>query len=396
MPIPQLRAELPREAPGLLEDGFTPQEYALRRGLPLELVVDRAAVNREDRVADYPAPVTYPGERARAVLRGLTWAGLVQTQGAFALIPGEIRRLDLLLWDLADLRDYGFRFRQEYSYAGEAHRVVAHNRLKAPLVHLERFRGLRVVPEPPPDFLLSLAVCLAHVGELHAGYLFITFADAGEGRWVTAELQRHQVLFKELDAADQPGGLLLRTLTAADARRLLDLLRGYLHELPGVLDRFEQLTPVVTVCKELVFDAAHFVTDHPAKCANLHGGRYALQVKVSGRVDPVTGCVVDYGYLKRVVMRRVVERFDHHTLNYAAPELAWRSSTEVLCIYIWEQLIDYLPGLAELDLHETTQSWWSYRGPSLAEFQDRGPDPLFHWFQGPLGASPRRSLITKT
>jgi len=381
--------------PGLPAEGLTPAEYALRHHLPLELVVERAALNREDQVADFPPPTTYPGERARAVLRGLTWAGLLREEGAFVLVPGEIRRLDLLLWDLSALCDYGFRFRQDYTYAGDTHRVVAHNRLKAPKIHLDRFRGLRVVPEPPPDFLLSLAVYVAHAAELHAGYLFLEFPDAAAGRWTATELLRHRIQFKELDAADRPGAALLRTLTPADAQRLLALLRERLQDMPGALDRFEQATPVVTVCKELVFDAAHFITDHPAKCANLHGGRYALHVKVSGRIDPVTGCVVDYGYLKRVVNRRVVERFDHHTLNYAAPELAWRSSTELLCVYIWEQLIDYLPGLAGLDLYETTQSWCSYRGPSLEEFQRQGPDPVLGWFQGPIGGSSLRALIPK-
>ncbi|HYN76362.1 MAG TPA: 6-carboxytetrahydropterin synthase, partial [Lamprocystis sp. (in: g-proteobacteria)] len=386
MTNPELSAD-PRAAPELLEDGLTPQEYALRHHLPLELVVERAALNREDRVADYPPPSAYPGERARAVLRGLTWAGLIREEGAFILVPGEVRRLELLRWDLSALRDYGFRFRQDYTYAGDAHRLVAHNRLKVPKVHLERFRALRIVPEPPPDFLLSLAVYVAHAAELHGGYLFLLFPDATVGRWAATELLRHRVLFKELDAADQSGGALLRTLTPADAQRLLDLLRERLREMPGALDRFEQATPEVTVCKELVFDAAHFITDHPAKCSNLHGGRYALHVKVSGRVDPVTGCVVDYGYLKRVVTRLVIERFDHHTLNYTAPELAWRSSTEVLCVYIWEQLIDYLPGLTGLDLYETPQSWCSYRGPSLEEFQRRGSDPILSWWREPAGGS---------
>jgi 6-pyruvoyl tetrahydropterin synthase/QueD family protein len=150
----------------------------------------------------------------------------------------------------------------------------------------------------------------------------------------------------------------------------------------------------VTVSKELVFDAAHFITDHPAKCSNLHGGRYLLHVKVRDRIDPETGCVVDYGYLKRVATKRVIDRFDHHNLNYAASELAWRSSTEMLCVFIWEQLIEYLPGLVELQLYETAQSWCNYTGPSLAEFQQSGSDSLLtHFTDNKLGRSQLRELI---
>ena len=97
--------------------------------------------------------------------------------------------------------------------------------------------------------------------------------------------------------------------------------------------------------------------------------------------DPVTGCVVDYGYLKRVVNRLIIERFDHHHLNYAAEELAWRSSTEMLCVYIWEQLIEYLPGLSGIRLYETTNSWCDYQGRSLAEQQVQGSESLLYPFR---------------
>ncbi len=395
MPNPEPRAQLSQAepVPQPPEDRLTPQEYAIRHHLPLELVVDRGALGREDRVGDYPAPHGYPSELARAVLRALDWAGLVREDGPFVLIPGEVRRLDLLLWDLAALRDYGFRFRQDYEYAGDTHRVVARNRLKAPKSHLDGFPTLRVCPIPPPDFLQSLAVFVAHAGDLQAGYLFLPFRLASQGHWVSVELTRHGIRLQRLDVADTPDGALLRTYSPTDTRKLLDLLRGHLETIPGALDRFEQTTPVVTVSKELVFDSAHFITDHPARCSNLHGGRYTLHVSVSGRIDPTTGCVVDYGYLKRVANRRVVDRFDHHTLNYCAPELAWRSSTEVLCVYIWEQLIDYLPGLSGIVLYETTQSWCSYRGPALEDFQTSGPEPALRWFQGPVETSPLRDTI---
>jgi hypothetical protein len=65
----------------------------------------------------------------------------------------------------------------------------------------------------------------------------------------------------------------------------------------------------------------------------------------------------------------------------------------MLCVYIWEQLIDYLPGLAELELYETTQSWCRYRGPSLEAFRDQGSDALLTFFQGDLGRSPLRDWI---
>jgi 6-pyruvoyl tetrahydropterin synthase/QueD family protein len=375
---------------------LTLHEYAIRHHLPLELLLGHDQVNAEDKIEAYTAPHTYPSEQARALFRGLKWGGLLRREGEFTLLPGEIRRLDLLLWDLQWLREYGFQFRQEYRYADATHRVVVDNRLKVPNRYLAQNAEVHLSPVPPPDFLWSLAVLIAHIGELQAGYLFLQFPERVAGETVMAEASQQGIHFKELDAADHPAGLLLRTLTHSDTQRLLGLVKHRLCEMPGVLQRFEQHTPEVTVSKELVFDAAHFITDHPAKCSNLHGGRYQLHVKVRDRIDPVTGCVVDYGYLKRVANKRVVDRFDHHNLNYTASELAWRSSTEMLCVYIWEQLIDYLPGLVELVLYETPQSWCNYAGPSLAMYQQQGGDVLLrHFLNQNLGESQHRRLITE-
>lgn len=373
--------------------GLTLQEYAIRQHMPLDLLVHADQVNTVDRVADYPLPSRHAGEAARATLQGLRWAGLLREVGEFVEIPGEIRRLDQLLWDREQLADYGFRFRQEYRYSTDTHRVVAHNLLRVPQTHLRH--GPRwASPEPPPSFRASLAVLLAHRGESHAGYLFLPFARAAQGDEARDDLRRRfAVECVSLDAADADGGCLLRTRTIADSERLIDLLREHLAAIPGAHERLTAPMPQATVSKELVFDAAHFITDHPAKCSNLHGGRYQLHVEVSGRIDPCTGCVVDYGYLKRVVNRQVIERFDHHNLNYAAAELAWRSSTEMLCVYIWEALIDYLPGLSGLRLYETTQSWCDYRGPTLAEHQLGGSSPLLHAFDQVDGAQRRRRLL---
>ena len=374
--------------------GLTVQEYAIRQHLPLDLVLQSDQVNLPDAVENYPASNTSPTEAARATLLGLRWSGLVVDGGEFCEIPGEIRRLDLLLWDLNRLSGYGFRFKQEYEYSAETHRVVAKNRLRTAMANL-KLRVNWATPEPPPSFIDAFAVYIAHVAELHGGYLFMQFPNGEHAKEVRTTLRReHGIQLVMLDATDENQGMLLRTRTLADCARLFALLADRLKSIPDGWERFHAETPVATITKELVFDAAHFITDHPAKCSNLHGGRYLLQVQVRDRIDPVTGCVVDYGYLKRVVNHHVIERFDHHHLNYAAVELAWRSSTEMICAYIWELLIDYLPGLNCLRLYETTQSWCDYQGPTLAMFQAHGTDAVLQPFaQLPDGEARRRQLL---
>jgi len=370
--------------------GLTLQEYALRHALPLDLLLspDRIGVGIAD--SDLPTmPVAVPNETARAVLAGLRLAGKVRESGSQCRISGEIAWLDLLFWDMAQLAPYGFRFHQEYQYAADSHRAVARNYLAALRRNLlSPWAPARV---PPPEQRLKYATYLAHASELHSGYLFMPFDSAADAD------EAAEYFSRELHAATcrlDAGSPLLRTKTRADTARLLSCLRQELEAMPGVWQRFHPQTPAVAVSKEVVFDSAHFLTDHPAKCSNLHGGRYVLHVTISDTIDPVTGCVLDYGYLKRVVNKRIVERFDHHTLNYANPELAWRSTTELLSVFIWEQLIDYLPGLTQLTLYETPQSWCQYSGPDLETWQQQGSNPLLTRFtDSALGRSAYRQWL---
>jgi 6-pyruvoyl tetrahydropterin synthase/QueD family protein len=361
--------------------GLTLHEYALRHHTPLDFILSPDQVNVPDRIEDYPPASPYPDETARCLLQGFRLAGLLKIEDKFLVLPGDIRRLDLLLWNLQYLKDFGFRFRQEYRFDTSTNRVVADNRLKAMRRNFSLHDGAQLSLVPPPDFLTVLASCIAQVGELHAGFLFLPIPGHRDAEDIISCLKRlHHINMVLLETGEPAGGVMLRCHRRADSDKLFETLRELLQAMPGVWERFHGSSPEVTVVKELVFDSAHFITDHPAKCSNLHGGRYTLQVKVSGRIDPVTGCVIDYGYLKRVVNQRVVERFDHHNLNFVASELAWRSSTEMLCVYIWEQLIDYMPGLTELQLYETEQSWCHYSGPDLESYQSAGSSFLLHHF----------------
>ena len=121
-----------------------------------------------------------------------------------------------------------------------------------------------------------------------------------------------------------------------------------------------------------------------------------MNVKVKDHIDPLTGFVLDYGYLKRIAKEKIVNRLDHHNLNYIAAELSWRSSTELLNIFIWEQLIEYLPGLTELQIHETSQSYCCYEGPSLEELQKKGESALLRYFvSDELGKSQLRNILSQ-
>lgn len=106
------------------------------------------------------------------------------------------------------------------------------------------------------------------------------------------------------------------------------------------------------------FEAAHRLPEHPGKCRELHGHSYRLYVEVERAVDPQSGMAIDFGELKRIVRRHVVDRLDHTYVN----DLIDNPTAELMSVWIWKELVDRLPGLVEVQLHETRNCSVSYRG----------------------------------
>ena len=69
----------------------------------------------------------------------------------------------------------------------------------------------------------------------------------------------------------------------------------------------------VTCTKRLEWDAAHRVTQHGGKCANLHGHRWAAEITVVGETGP-EGMVLDFGVIKATIGRWIDEKWDHAML----------------------------------------------------------------------------------
>lgn len=371
--------------------GLTVQEYAIRHHLPLDLILSTEQINLKDSITSYKQPKKINNQIASDILAGLYMANAIEIQDKFSIVILGIRRLEQLLWYLSILQPIGFKYRQEYLYEDSSHRVIAKNCIKIPT----SFLPPRVINSSIDSFLQQLTVLIAHIGELHAGYMFIDFPYHDDAVRIEKELTNNfQIRFKILDVSEYPNGRLLRCETLEDTDRLLKLTSNRLKEIPNARERFFGDNEHATVVKELTFDSAHFITDHPDKCVNLHGGRYAMNVKVNDRIDPLTGFVMDYGYLKRISKQIIIQDLDHHNLNYTASELSWRSSTELLSIFIWEKLIEYIPGLCELQIYETSQSHCVFKGPNLQELQKKGRSALLKYFTADsLGKSQLRDLL---
>ena len=74
--------------------------------------------------------------------------------------------------------------------------------------------------------------------------------------------------------------------------------------------------PKIRVTKEFKFEAAHALLRYDGLCKNIHGHSYKLFVTVIG--EPITdnsnsklGMVIDFGDLKSIVNKEIVDKFDH-------------------------------------------------------------------------------------
>lgn len=102
------------------------------------------------------------------------------------------------------------------------------------------------------------------------------------------------------------------------------------------------------------------------KCNNPygHGHNYALEVTVSGPVNPGTGFVCDLGELDSFVEREILQRFDHENLNMVNDFAGLVPTTENLCLRIYEivQRGFRLAHLEKVRLEETMMNSFEYCG----------------------------------
>ncbi len=112
------------------------------------------------------------------------------------------------------------------------------------------------------------------------------------------------------------------------------------------------------VRRRFEFEAAHRLPNHPGKCRDLHGHSYKLTVSVDRPVDPESGIAIDFSDMKKVVRRDVIDPLDHKYIN----DLIDNPTAEVMSVWIWQRLSETLPGLVEIELHETSKCSVVYRG----------------------------------
>lgn len=148
--------------------------------------------------------------------------------------------------------------------------------------------------------------------------------------------------------------------------------------------------PLIRITKEFKFEMAHALLGYDGPCRNIHGHSYELKVTVTGHPiaedgHPKLGMVMDFGDLKKIVKKAVVDEFDHALVlprdmsgvlidelkhNFERVILVdYQPTSELMVADFAERIQDLLPAslsLKHLLLRETVTSyaeWWAEDNP---------------------------------
>ena len=99
------------------------------------------------------------------------------------------------------------------------------------------------------------------------------------------------------------------------------------------------------VSKKMEFAAAHRLPNYDGKCANFHGHTWEVEVTISGEISEVTGMVVDFSLVKKILEPIIEEHFDHHTLN----DTIDNPTAENIAQYLYTKVGDMMWQLPRVD-----------------------------------------------
>ena len=134
---------------------------------------------------------------------------------------------------------------------------------------------------------------------------------------------------------------------------------------------------MVKVSRKASFNAAHRLYNPEwsfekndavfGKCNNprYHGHNYDLIVSVEGKIDPVTGYVMDMKLLKDLIKEHIEDKFDHKNLNEDVPDFKNLNPTaENIVVVIWNKLRPHIDKNKNLEviLYETPRNFVTYSG----------------------------------
>lgn len=130
-----------------------------------------------------------------------------------------------------------------------------------------------------------------------------------------------------------------------------------------------------TITREIGIDAGHRVMTHGSKCKNLHGHRYRIEVMCATQNLISEGeqqaMVLDFGFLKELMMKHIDEPCDHGMIMYIRDPL-------IVPGFLVESIYEQMVKIVREDGHG---SYGSFMGKLyLVDFIPTAEELAKHWF----------------
>ena len=356
-------------------EGLTAQEYSFKHALPIQTLITND--NSDEKSLESKVLINIDlHEDQKTILKAYHDLKLLNAVDNEFRIHEDVRKLDYLYWLKDKLHSLGFTYVEHNEYQDESHKIITNNFIST---NKKNISILDVQNYKIDDFYLYLSVVMVCKGYISKEYIYLKDIDDNVFKIIESNLNNSGISLAKLYITKD--NYIVRIKSKKDCEKLKKNLEEFLKSIPCFNDKFYLSTPKASITKKLVFDSAHYITDHEGKCKNLHGGRYDIEISIKDRIDPMTGFVIDYSLIKNITKNLVINKFDHKTLNLTCPELSWRSSTEFLAIVIWEILIEYLPNLKKIKIYETETSYCEFKGNDLDEYLKSGPSEILGYFK---------------
>lgn len=356
-------------------EGLTAQEYSFKHALPIQTLITND--NSDEKSLESKVLINIDlNEDQKTILKAYHDLKLLNVVDNEFRIHEDVRKLDYLYWLKDKLHSLGFTYIEHNEYQDESHKIITNNFIST---NKKNISILDVQNYKIDNFYLYLSVVMVCKGYISKEYIYLKDIDDNVFKIIESNLNNSGISLAKLYITKD--NYIVRIKSKKDCEKLKKNLEEFLKSIPCFNDKFYLSTPKASITKKLVFDSAHYITDHEGKCKNLHGGRYDIEISIKDRIDPMTGFVIDYSLIKNITKNLVINKFDHKTLNFTCPELSWRSSTEFLAIVIWEILIEYLPNLKKIKIYETETSYCEFKGNDLDEYLKSGPSEILGYFK---------------
>ena len=105
------------------------------------------------------------------------------------------------------------------------------------------------------------------------------------------------------------------------------------------------------------------------KCYNLHGHNYQLFVTVTGSISTISGFIIDIKDLKQIINNKIIKKLDHQNINEVDFMQDKITTTENLCVAIWQELVEPIKQLGgelyKIEIRETENNYFEYFGKKL-------------------------------